>query len=92
MVITLNPIIWLSPLNCSADTSKISSFYSVYVFLNLFIFVARFLKINPDGKVPVINLDEKWVADSDVITQSLEEKYPDPPLGTPPEKASVYVS
>ncbi|XP_024029627.1 glutathione S-transferase DHAR3, chloroplastic [Morus notabilis] len=48
-----------------------------------------FLKINADGKVPVIKLDEKWIADSDVITQSLEEKYPEPPLDTPPEKASV---
>ncbi|KAJ7964493.1 Glutathione S-transferase [Quillaja saponaria] len=48
-----------------------------------------FLKINPEGKVPVIKLDEKWTADSDVITQSLEEKYPTPPLGTPLEKASV---
>ncbi|KAI9127986.1 hypothetical protein K1719_000979 [Acacia pycnantha] len=50
-----------------------------------------FLKINPEGKVPVKNLDEKWVSDSDVITQALEEKFPSPPLGTPPEKASVYV-
>ncbi|XP_057972070.1 glutathione S-transferase DHAR3, chloroplastic [Malania oleifera] len=48
-----------------------------------------FLKISADGKVPVIKFEEKWVADSDVITQSLEEKYPNPPLGTPPEKASV---
>lgn len=48
-----------------------------------------FLKINPEGKVPVAKLDEKWIADSDVITQGLEEKYPDPPLITPPEKASV---
>lgn len=56
-----------------------------------FFFVSRFLKINADGKVPVIKLDEKWIADSDVITQSLEEKYPEPPLATPPEKASVYV-
>ncbi|KAI3430050.1 uncharacterized protein J3R85_008330 [Psidium guajava] len=48
-----------------------------------------FLKINPEGKVPVVKLDEKWVADSDVITQSLEEKYPDPPLMTPAEKASI---
>jgi glutathione S-transferase len=53
--------------------------------------VSRFLTINPDGKVPVIKLDEKWIADSDVITQALEEKYPVPPLGTPPEKAPVYV-
>lgn len=37
----------------------------------------------------MIKFNEKWVSDSDVITQALEEKYPDPPLGTPPEKASV---
>ncbi|OMO55487.1 hypothetical protein CCACVL1_27221 [Corchorus capsularis] len=48
-----------------------------------------FLQISPEGKVPVAKLDEKWVPDSDVITQSLEEKYPDPPLVTPPEKASA---
>ncbi|XP_042500378.1 glutathione S-transferase DHAR3, chloroplastic-like [Macadamia integrifolia] len=48
-----------------------------------------FLKFSTEGKVPVIKLDEKWIADSDVITQSLEEKYPNPPLGIPPEKASV---
>ncbi|XVE72217.1 hypothetical protein DITRI_Ditri11bG0021800 [Diplodiscus trichospermus] len=48
-----------------------------------------FLQINPEGKVPVAKLDDKWVPDSDIITQSLEEKYPDPPLMTPPEKASV---
>ncbi|XP_021296399.1 glutathione S-transferase DHAR3, chloroplastic [Herrania umbratica] len=48
-----------------------------------------FLQISPEGKVPVAKLEEKWVPDSDVITQSLEEKYPDPPLVTPPEKASV---
>ncbi|KAJ3674751.1 hypothetical protein LUZ60_005367 [Juncus effusus] len=48
-----------------------------------------FLKISPEGKVPIIKLEEKWIADSDVITQALEEKYPEPPLYTPPEKASV---
>ncbi|XP_062005286.1 glutathione S-transferase DHAR3, chloroplastic [Rosa rugosa] len=48
-----------------------------------------FLKINPQGKVPVVKLDDKWIADSDIITQILEDKYPDPPLTTPPEKASV---
>ncbi|XP_019459154.1 PREDICTED: glutathione S-transferase DHAR3, chloroplastic-like [Lupinus angustifolius] len=48
-----------------------------------------FLKINPQGKVPVIKFREKWVADSDVITQTLEEKYPSPPLTTPPEKTTV---
>lgn len=38
----------------------------------------------------MVKLDENWVADSDVITQSLEEEYPDPPLKTPAEKASMY--
>ncbi|MBA0548256.1 hypothetical protein Golax_016197 [Gossypium laxum] len=48
-----------------------------------------FLQISPEGKVPVVKFDEKWVPDSDVIAQSLEEKYPDPPLVTPQEKALV---
>ena len=51
--------------------------------------VSRFLKINAEGKVPVVKFDEKWVPDSDVITHALEDKYPEPPLATPPEKASV---
>lgn len=53
--------------------------------------VVRFLKICPEGKVPVIKLEEKWVSDSDLITQALEEKHPDPSLAVPPEKATVYV-
>lgn len=48
-----------------------------------------FLKLSPEGKVPVVKLEDKWIPDSDVITQSLEEKFPEPPLVTPPEKASV---
>lgn len=51
---------------------------------------SRFLKVSPEGKVPLIKLDEKWIPDSDVITQALEEKFPEPPLATPPEKASMY--
>ncbi|KAL0762895.1 hypothetical protein Bca101_079046 [Brassica carinata] len=47
-----------------------------------------FLKICAEGKVPVVKFDEKWVPDSDVITQTLEDKYHEPPLATPPEKAS----
>ncbi|CAM0913560.1 unnamed protein product [Alopecurus aequalis] len=46
-------------------------------------------KINPEGKVPIVKLEDNWVADSDVITQVLEEKYPQPSLATPPEKASI---
>ncbi|KAL1210157.1 Glutathione S-transferase DHAR2 [Cardamine amara subsp. amara] len=48
-----------------------------------------FLDISPEGKVPVMKLDGKWVADSDVIVGILEEKFPDPSLKTPPEFASV---
>ncbi|MQM13648.1 hypothetical protein Taro_046572 [Colocasia esculenta] len=49
-----------------------------------------FLEISPEGKVPVINFGYgKWIPDSDVITQLLEEKYPEPSLATPPELASV---
>lgn len=48
-----------------------------------------FLQISPEGKVPVLKLDDKWIPDSDVITQALEEMFPEPPLATPPEKASA---
>ncbi|KAL1189400.1 Glutathione S-transferase DHAR2 [Cardamine amara subsp. amara] len=48
-----------------------------------------FLDISPEGKVPVMKLDGKWVTDSDVIVGILEEKFPDPSLKTPPEFASV---
>nr|BAJ23959.1 dehydroascorbate reductase [Malpighia glabra] len=48
-----------------------------------------FLEISPEGKVPVLKLDDKWVADSDVIVGLLEEKYPEPSLKTPPEFSSV---
>ncbi|MCO5581065.1 hypothetical protein L7F22_034941 [Adiantum nelumboides] len=48
-----------------------------------------FLEINPEGKVPVIKHEGKWVPDSDVITQIIEDKFPEPPLQTPAEKASV---
>ncbi|XP_062230557.1 probable glutathione S-transferase DHAR1, cytosolic [Phragmites australis] len=49
-----------------------------------------FLKISPEGKVPVFNSgDGKWIVDSDVITQVIEEKFPSPSLVTPPEYASV---
>jgi glutathione S-transferase len=54
-------------------------------------FLDRFLEVNPEGKVPVLKIDEKWVSDSDVIVEKLEEKYPEPSLATPPEFASVYV-
>ncbi|GAU12147.1 hypothetical protein TSUD_01130 [Trifolium subterraneum] len=48
-----------------------------------------FLEVNPEGKVPVVKFDDKWVPDSDVIVGILEEKYPQPSLVSPPEFASV---
>ncbi|KAI3723021.1 hypothetical protein L2E82_34306 [Cichorium intybus] len=48
-----------------------------------------FLSVSPEGKVPIAKIDDKWIADSDVITQTVEEKFPEPPLLTPPEKASI---
>ncbi|PKA51969.1 Glutathione S-transferase DHAR3, chloroplastic [Apostasia shenzhenica] len=49
-----------------------------------------FLKISPEGKVPVLKIaEDKWVLDSDVMTQIIEEKYPNPSLVTPPEKTSL---
>nr|ADH82415.1 dehydroascorbate reductase [Fragaria x ananassa] len=48
-----------------------------------------FTEVNPEGKVPVVKFDDKWVADSDVLVGILEEKYPEPCLRTPPEFASV---
>lgn len=51
--------------------------------------VDRFLDISPEGKVPVIKIEDKWVADSDVIVGILEEKYPELDLTTPADFASV---
>ncbi|XP_010920727.1 probable glutathione S-transferase DHAR1, cytosolic isoform X1 [Elaeis guineensis] len=49
-----------------------------------------FLTISPEGKVPVFKCDDdKWVPDSDVITQIIEEKYPNPSFVTPQEFSSV---
>ncbi|KAK3232268.1 hypothetical protein Dsin_004149 [Dipteronia sinensis] len=48
-----------------------------------------FLDISPEGKVPVVKFDDKWVPDSDVIVGILEEKFPEPSLITPPEFVSV---
>lgn len=53
------------------------------------ILVGRFLEVSPEGKVPVVKFDDKWVPDSDVIVKSLEEKYPEPSLVTPPQFSSV---
>jgi glutathione dehydrogenase/transferase len=57
----------------------------------VFACLIRLFQINSEGKVPIVKLEGKWVADSDVITQAIEEKYPEPPLATPADKASMYV-
>ncbi|KAK1550134.1 hypothetical protein Q3G72_014371 [Acer saccharum] len=48
-----------------------------------------FLDIRPEGKLPVVKFDDKWVPDSDVIVGILEEKFSEPSLITPPEFACV---
>ncbi|HEY5543680.1 MAG TPA: glutathione S-transferase family protein [Candidatus Binatia bacterium] len=40
----------------------------------------EFLKLNPYGKVPVIDDDGQVLFESCIINEYLEEKYPDPPL------------
>ena len=40
----------------------------------------EFLKLNPYGKVPVINDAGKILFESCIINEYLDEKYPDPPL------------
>ncbi|MCL7032440.1 hypothetical protein MKW94_018478, partial [Papaver nudicaule] len=48
-----------------------------------------FLEANPEGTLPVVNFDGKWITDLEVIIQALDEKYPDSCLTTPSEFASV---
>lgn len=45
--------------------------------------------MNPEGKVPVVKFDGKWVPDSDVIVGILEDKYPEPSLVSPAQFSSV---
>lgn len=59
--------------------------------IRFFDVVFRFLEVNPEGKVPVIKFDDKWISDSDVIVGIIEEKYPTPSLSYPPQVSSVYV-
>jgi len=51
----------------------------------------EFLKINPLGKTPALDADGMIVAESEIINEYLEEKFPNPPLlpKTPEERAHV---
>lgn len=51
--------------------------------------IFRFTDVNPEGKVPLIKFDDKWMADSDVIVGILEEKYSTPSFSPPPDYSSV---
>ncbi len=51
----------------------------------------EYLQINPLGKVPTLDADGLIIAESEVINEYLEEKFPNPPLmpKTPEGKATV---
>jgi len=51
----------------------------------------EYLKINPLGKIPALDADGLYIAESEVINEYLEEKFPSPPLlpKSPEERAKV---
>src|SRR5487761_17481 len=51
----------------------------------------EYLKINPLGKVPAMDADGLMIAESEVINEYLEDKFPNPPLlpKTPEGRARV---
>ncbi len=51
----------------------------------------EYLKINPLGKVPTLDADGTMIAESEVINEYLEDKFPSPPLlpKSPEERAKV---
>ncbi|KAH7537297.1 hypothetical protein FEM48_Zijuj03G0077800 [Ziziphus jujuba var. spinosa] len=65
------------------------SLWLLLLLLLMLMMICRFLEVNPEGKVPVVKFDDKWVSDSDVIVGILEEKFPEPALVTPSEFSSV---
>jgi glutathione S-transferase len=52
---------------------------------------AEYLKINPLGKIPALQTDDLVIAESEIINEYLEEKYPSPPLlpKSPEDRAKV---
>ncbi len=84
--------VWVLPKGFNDNSTTIYHLVLISQWLLIWwLGVARFLEANPEGKVPVIKYEGKWVADSDVITKILEETYPQPSLVTPEDKASMYV-
>jgi glutathione S-transferase len=51
----------------------------------------EYQKINPLGKVPALQTDDLVIAESEIINEYLEEKYPSPPLlpKSPEDRAKV---
>ncbi len=51
----------------------------------------EYLKINPLGKTPALEIDGMVISESEVINEYLEDKFPDPPLlpRTPEARANV---
>jgi glutathione S-transferase len=51
----------------------------------------EYLKINPLGKTPALDADGMVVAESEIINEYLEEKFPSPPLlpKSPEDRARV---
>jgi glutathione S-transferase len=41
---------------------------------------AEFNKLSPLGKVPALEVDGRWVVESEVINEFLEDRFPTPPL------------
>jgi glutathione S-transferase len=52
---------------------------------------AEYLKINPFGKVPSLDADGVTIAESEVINEYLEEKFPTPPLLPKSPEARAHV-
>lgn len=52
---------------------------------------SEFLRRNPAGKVPILQIDEMTLSDSQAICEYLEERHPAPPLlpSNPAERAEV---
>ncbi|KAJ7523443.1 hypothetical protein O6H91_18G050700 [Diphasiastrum complanatum] len=48
-----------------------------------------FLDLSAEGNIPLMYIDEKWIADTDIILELVEQKVSIPTFRTPSEKASI---